>query len=430
MNSTVAGHRLASFLVVTLAACGGASQSDAGDATNGTDASDTAAPHDVVATDAPVDVPPMPDPNPALAGDLDLTDLAFFQGTRVALFTSGAAVAARNAPIVADRAAVVRAYVTPHSGFVARDLTARLVVSRPGVADVAIDDMRRIAGASTEADASSVFAFDVPAELVTDAARYAVSVLDANGTHVAPGTAANARLPRDGSNALLGAQSDAGGVELVLVPLRYDTDGSGRLPDTSATQLDRIRSLLTALYPIRTANITVHTPVPWNNSLTFRGNVDFGAVNQMLIDLRTSDGAIDRQYYYALVAPASNFSTYCGGSCVTGQSYVVTDPSAADSRVGSGVGWGTESSAWTLAHELGHEHGRSHAPCDAGGADPDFPYAGGSIGVWGYDSRSRTFIALDMADDFMGYCDPTWTSDYTWSAIFERVRAVNGAGAR
>src|SRR5262249_29737771 len=54
-----------------------------------------------------------------------------------------------------------------------------------------------------------------------------------------------------------------------------------------------------------------------------------------------------------------------------------------------------------------------------------FPYAGGFIGVWGIDPRSRTFQDPSTVTDFMGYCDPQWTSDYTWAAIFERTVAVS-----
>jgi len=148
-------------------------------------------------------------------------------------------------------------------------------------------------------------------------------------------------------------------------------------------------------------------------------------VNAMLMSLRDSDHAPAGAYYYALVNAADTYDAYCGGSCVTGQSYVTETPADASFRVGSGVGFSGENTAWTLVHEVGHEHGRSHAPCDAGGADPSFPYAGGSIGVWGYDARTHTFEDPSEQSDFMGYCWPTWTSDYTWSAIFERTVAVS-----
>lgn len=30
----------------------------------------------------------------------------------------------------------------------------------------------------------------------------------------------------------------------------------------------------------------------------------------------------------------------------------------------------------------------------------------------------------------MGYCDPTWISDYTWSAMFDRTIAISALSAR
>jgi len=221
------------------------------------------------------------------------------------------------------------------------------------------------------------------------------------------------------------AQDDARGLHLVLVPLRWDSDGSRRLPDVSEAWQARVRALLTSLYPIADLQIDVHEVVPWSGGLTFGGSVNFGAINSRLIDLRAEDGASPRAYYYGVVAPDVSFSAYCGRSCVTGQSYVANDPGDGDYRVGSGANFGTENSAWTLAHEVGHQYGRYHAPCSTSGADRDYPYAGGDIGVWGFDARTRTFHAPNDTTDFMGYCDPQWISDYTWSAMFERTLAVS-----
>ena len=113
-----------------------------------------------------------------------------------------------------------------------------------------------------------------------------------------------------------------------------------------------------------------------------------------------------------------------------GQSDVVDDPADGTFRVGSGVDFGSEDSAWTLAHELGHEFGRYHAPCDTSGADGAYPYAGGDIGTWGWDVRDGAFQAPGATTDFMGYCAPTWISDYTWSALFARTIATSALSRR
>ncbi|GAB4217042.1 MAG: hypothetical protein OHK0013_44210 [Sandaracinaceae bacterium] len=363
-------------------------------------------------------------PERRLASGVTLEGLALFQGVRVELASSGSVATARNAPVLAARDAVVRAYVSAAS--YPRTLRGELEV-REGTRIVAVHTASAtVARASTDADPTSVLAFDVPARELTPTASLAVRVVDPAGE--SPGASHPAQLPRDGSGLALGAQDDGEGLHLVLVPLAWNSDGSGRLPDTSDAWLMRVRALLTSLYPLVDVRIDVHAPVPWSGGLTWSGSVDFGDINAMLFDLRETDGAPPGAYYYALVAPDVDFDSYCGGSCVTGQSYVVSDPADAAFRVGSGVGFGTDDSAWTLAHELGHEHGRYHAPCGTSG-DRDYPYAGGGLGVWGFDPRARAFLDPSRTSDFMGYCDPQWISDYTWSAIFTRTLAVSALSA-
>ena len=356
-----------------------------------------------------------------LAAGVSIEGLALFQGVRVELATGGAVSSARNAPVVASRNAIVRAYLTATT--YPRSVQGELEV-RDGARVVGVHTATvTLSAASSDANASSVLAFDVPASELTPTSSIAVRLVDPAGE--SPGGTHPARLPRDGSALPLQAQDDARGLHLVLVPFRWDSDGSQRLPDVSEAWQARVRALLTSLYPIVDLQIDVHAPVPWRGGLTWGGSVDFGAINSELIDLRVADGASPRAYYYGVVAPAATFSAYCGRSCVTGQSYVADSPGDASFRVGSGAAFGTENSAGTLAHEIGHQYGRYHAPCSTSGADRDYPYRGGNIGVWGLDQRTRTFLAPGETTDFMGYCDPQWISDYTWSAIFDRTLAVS-----
>jgi hypothetical protein len=367
-------------------------------------------------------------PEPAkLVADLALEEVAVFQTVRVSLAKGGVAApsGASKAPVVAGRKALVRAYVTPAAGFEPRAITAELELDA-GAGPIVIRDTRTIAGASSEADAKSVFAFAVDAAQITTSTRFAVRLTEAIGAGVAAGTPSDARYPRDGALAPLGARDDAGGVRVTLVPVRWTGDGSNRLPDTSAAQLDRYRAVMTALYPIAHVDFTVRAPIDFGKK-TLTGSVDFSALNQTLTQLRAADAPATDVYYYALVSPADSFAKYCSGTCVTGQSFVVADPTDDTLRVGGGVGWTGEDSAWTMAHELGHEHGRSHAPCGVKSWDSAYPYTGGQLGTWGWDSRDGTFQEPTATTDFMGYCDPAWTSDYTYAALFARVRSVRGA---
>jgi hypothetical protein len=79
-----------------------------------------------------------------------------------------------------------------------------------------------------------------------------------------------------------------------------------------------------------------------------------------------------------------------------------------------------------MPHEVGHNHGRQHAPCGTSG-DPSYPYAGAAIGDWGYDLLQQKLYPPDSTKDLMSYCNPTWVSDYTYKAFFDRLQAVNGA---
>jgi hypothetical protein len=385
--------------------------------------------------------------DPHLLPDLAVTGVELYQAVQIPLYEDGAAIgqAARNAPVVAGREAVFRVYAVPADpgSWTSRQVRAELFLGPVGVRpfdpqdpgaaqSIVVTEARLVSGPSLEADLESTFVLRVPATHVSamPAMAWAVRLVDPTETSpaVQAGTANEARVPADGLTAHpLQAEEDGGGIELVLVPLRYDRDGSGRLPDTSPAQLGLIDAMLTNLYPASVTSITVHEPIPWNNSLTWTGNFDFGDLNEYLVDLRVEENAPARAHYYGLVCPADTFGAYCGSSCVTGQSYLVSSPEDGDYRVGGGMGYSGEDSVWTLAHELGHQFGRSHAPCGVSSYDSSYPYSGGSIGVFGMDLRQSLapLLSPEVYTDLMGYCDDTWVSDYTYKAFFLRLIAVN-----
>jgi hypothetical protein len=81
-----------------------------------------------------------------------------------------------------------------------------------------------------------------------------------------------------------------------------------------------------------------------------------------------------------------------------------------------------------MAHELGHTWGRFHSPCgQPAGIDPDYPYPGGNIGVFGVDVANAVLKDPSLPD-IMGYCSNPWISDYTYRAI-EAFRAAQQAEA-
>lgn len=367
--------------------------------------------------------PTNPDaPRAPLVTGLAIADIAIFQGVKVDLVKAGAAVRTRNAPVVAGRPALVRVYVKPQSGWTSKKVTAELRLESGSKKFPLVRDSKSISGASTDEDVTSTFNLEIPAEELTPDATFQVALTAPDG--VPPKGQSSAQFPSDGSQARLSAES-AGKVKVVVVPVQYGADGSGRTPDISAAQIDLYKRTMMSRYPVSGVEVTVHAPWTWSSTIS-RTGAGFSQVLSAIMRLRSQDGVPADVYYYGALAPASSFGSFCGGGCVTGLSTVDDSVQVSSLRASVGIGFSGYDSANTMAHEVGHAHGRNHAPCGgAQGVDPQFPYSDGSIGVWGYDILAKTLLSPSRGHDMMGYCPNEWVSDYTYSGLFERVSAVN-----
>ena len=86
------------------------------------------------------------------------------------------------------------------------------------------------------------------------------------------------------------------------------------------------------------------------------------------------------------------------------------------------------------AHEVGHTFSLGHAPCGTSGFgfDRRYPYPSGNIGHWGWNPADGSFIDPSVSD-LMGYCNPSWISDYHYNNVLEyrdRVARDGRAGAQ
>ena len=132
----------------------------------------------------------------------------------------------------------------------------------------------------------------------------------------------------------------------------------------------------------------------------------------------TTVGASARYYYGALSVDY--------GSGTAGMGYVPVTPSS-PFYYRTAIGWDKASGysdgglfPEVFAHEVGHNMGRPHSPCgNVASSDSAYPYAGGYIGVWGYDSVFNALHSPFIDKDIMGYCSPNWVSDYVYKQILD-----------
>jgi hypothetical protein len=372
-------------------------------------------------TDTDTDV----DTGPAEAGplveDVTITAIDLYQAVRVRLMEDGDEVTDHPVPIVAGRDATMRVFVELDAGFTPRDLVAR--VSFTGTSPSAVQAQAFVDADSTETNYSSTLNVEIPGDKLDSDVLYTVSVREVGDSM--GGSSSGAIWPSSGY-AGLDTQENGEPLQMVLVPVRYNADGSGRLPDTSDGQLGLYEELLFTIYPVTGVDLILHEPMDWNGNVSAFGGGWVELLNA-ITQLRQTDGAPTEQYYYGLFSPANSIGEFCGWGCIAGMSNLAMNPGDSWARASIGLGFPGEMSGLTLVHEVGHAHGREHAPCGLGGqpSDPGYPHPGAAIGEWGLDIENGTLKDPNTFKDFMSYCDPDWVSDYTFDGLFNRVAAVN-----
>jgi hypothetical protein len=363
-----------------------------------------------------------------LVKGLAISEIAMFQGPKVSLEKDGAKISARRAQVISAREGVLRVYVKRAADWAPRDVVATLTLEN-GAGKKVINDTKAPDQDSIDDILSTTFNFDIEKDVITPDTTFSVDLKTEPG-QAAGGDTAASQYPADGSKDSLDAIGTGEKLQIKIVPVKYNADGSGRLPDVSEAQLERYRAGFHRFYPSREVEISVRDPYPWSSAITRSGS-GFGNLLNAIIRLRQSDGAPKGMYYFGAFAAGATFEGWCQYGCVAGLSPLAQNPSDTWTAASVGVGWTGEFSVGSAVHEVGHGHGRNHSPCAPGGmidgVDPKYPYSGAVLGVWGYDVGSKGLVNPNKSKDFMGYCDPTFVSDYTFGALATRMQYVYGA---
>ena len=323
--------------------------------------------------------------------------------------TQSVQVPSRSVRLVANRNALLRAFVTAEEprGFFEPEVVA--VFTGPEGEEVHRAVMSRAASQipaeADEGDLELSYNAVIPSEAVTPGVEMVVEV-DPDGT--LPLTAASrTRFPNEGSDAL--SVVEVPPMQLTLVPVITAEE-----PDTSVLAWVRGISadspeagLLRHAFPFAEFNVRPHEA--YHTSLDLTSSAGQVSLFGELEALRASEGGTG--YYYGV---AANLGSNAGRGQLPGW-------------VSVGVPRST-----TLAHEVGHNLSLRHAPCgDPSGVDPAYPYPDGRIGVWGYDFRTGSTIPPDRGQDIMTYCRTLpWLSDYYFEKVIDhRARLAAGTAS-
>jgi hypothetical protein len=370
-------------------------------------------------------------PIPTLAERVEVDNLAILQGTTVTLVENAAVKKKRNAPVIAGRPALIRVHARSlDSKARLSKLGAELRITTAGKADVVVRETPKSLLELDDADLDTTFNFEIEAAALTPASALTVSLAD-------PSAADDKQtFPTDGSTFPIGARDDAPALRVRFVPVRYDQDGSGRVPRLDPATIEAHRRALYTMYPTRTVEIDVRAPLPWPSAVDATGN-GWDELLNAIIDTRQKDLVDDDVFYIGVFAPKASIDEYCGnGGCILG----VAPAAQLDEvglRVAMVVGYDSYAAEGTLAQELAHAMGREHAPCGGpDGPDASYPYPHARIGVAGWDVLDKTLIDPNgPSKDFMSYCGPVWISDYTYNGLYDRMvdvaktkRARSGGG--
>ena len=360
--------------------------------------------------------------DPMRARGIALATVYANQGVEVPLVADGEWIdpIARNAQLVQNRNALVRAPWVLEDGFAPRDIRAELTLFMPDGSEEVAKKTFAVAGPSDDANLDTQVWFVLPAELIVPGVEFQLELFETEPGHEnepAPPWSAYPAEP-----APFGVLDADMVLKAVIVPVHHDLGPTCPVAPTFDEQT--LQPFIDELYmqnPAQEVVIEVRDPIAFTDSLG-----SFNNLLGFLAELREQDGADPSFYYYGVVRPCDGGPDGVGGQAISIPSFPEIGNAWTRVAVGRWQSGSITSTVHTFVHEIGHTQGRRHVACSGqeGGPDPSYPYPGGDIGVWGFGVLDFTLYTPTNAKDYMTYCGNTWVSDWGWEAVVPFIQEI------
>ncbi len=339
---------------------------------------------------------------------------------------------AGKVPLVADRQALLRVFVT--ADYTNAYRPAARATFFLGEEEIHVADLEASSGLPGRVDESSLdasFNAVIPDSVVQPGVEMVVEI-DPDST-LSTTAGSQLRIPATGRQALDVRRLPP--LDVTLVPIALSSEVSkgdnemvaALVQDMAGSDSRGTLEPTRALLPLSELNVRAREPYVTQADTLEDGGLGLRAEIHLLRFIEA--GATDEYYHGILAWPASRYPQSWG---FTGIAYIGGWAALSLSHIGGVYFTGFPD---TFAHELGHNLSLYHAPgCGAGGPDPEYPYPNAFTGVWGVDFNTGgefgRLISPARYRDFMSYCDPSWTSDYSFTKALEyREQFVVSAAA-
>lgn len=329
----------------------------------------------------------------------------------------------RVANVVGGRGSIMRAFWSLPDDWTPRTMEARLHLRYPDGEQTVAPYQLEIAGPADPANlATGAFGWLLDPDQLRAGTEFRVTLWE-----VGEGPKIEDPVEATEGWSEVGVEAAPAEMRVTIVPVIYMNENGCSTDMTMLTeaQYDGFATYLADQNPLQEVFLTIRDePIIRPNVINDPSNF-FSTLQQLRID----DGAPPNEYYYALYDDCGGASGTLGAAP---SDNVPPTKEASGGRVAAGR-WFSAAQApitySTFVHEVGHTQSFAHAPCGADGnmpaaPDPAYPYNGGIIGVWGVNSRTLKAYGPDSAFDYMGYCDPSWVSDYRWRRAFDQIRTL------